>query len=120
MEDKELLSTIAQIIYDKKGSNILALDLSQVENGPDYLLIGEGNIDRHVVAIASTIQSTLKDEGIKPIRTEGMQSGDWVVLDYGSIAVHLFMPEMRERYRLEALWNECKPVELGIEVVESL
>lgn len=110
------LNAIAQIIYDKKGINILALDLRATSNLTDYVIIAEGNIDRHVRAIAQTIKSSLDETGTKPLNIEGEQDGDWIVLDYGQIIVHLFVPELRMRYSLEDLWRDSSIVDVNIKV----
>jgi ribosome-associated protein len=109
-----MLNTIAQMIYDKKGFNILALDVQGISTITDYLLIAEGNVDRHVMAMAHTIVAEMKESGENPIHTEGLKTGEWVVLDYGQIMVHLFTPGFREKYSLERIWPESKLVELHI------
>jgi ribosome-associated protein len=112
----EMLNTIAQIIYDKRGGNILAIDVQGLSTITDYLLIAEGNVNRHVSAIARSIVEALEEMGGPPLlHSEGLRSGDWVVLDYGEIMVHLFMPGLRERYALEHLWPESKLIELHID-----
>lgn len=115
----EILNLIAQVIYDKKGINILGLDVNGLSNIADFIIIAEGNVDRHVTAIARAVIEELREQGITPIHTEGLQSGDWVVLDYAGIMVHLFMPGYRERYSLEKLWSESKIVDLEIDVSKS-
>ncbi len=109
-----VLNRIAQAIYDKKGINILGLDVRGVSTLTDYVIIAEGNVDRHVVAIADAVIQVLKEEGYKPVHTEGHQSGDWVVIDFLDIMVHLFMPGLREKYRLEDLWKEGRILDLNI------
>lgn len=109
-----ILNRIAQVIYDKKGMNILGLDVRGVSSMTDYVIIAEGNVDRHVIAIADAIIGVLKEEGTKAIHTEGLQSGDWVVIDFLDIMVHLFMPGLREKYRLEELWKEGHILDLTI------
>ncbi len=116
----ETLNAIAQVIYDKKGSNILALDVQGLSSITDYLLIAEGNVDRHVSSIGRSIIEELDERGGPPLlRAEGLQAGDWVVLDYGEIMVHLFMPGVREKYSLERLWDDSKIVDLEIDVSKS-
>jgi len=110
-----MLNSIAQMIYDKKGFNILALDVQGLSTITDYLLIAEGNVDRHVVSMARTIVEEMKETGEKPIHTEGMGTGDWVVLDYGPIMVHLFTPGLRAKYSLERLWPDSKLIDLAID-----
>ena len=117
--ESEILNLIAQVIYDKKGMNILALDVQGLSNIADFLLIAEGNVDRHVTAIARSIVEELHERGENPVHVEGLQTGDWIVIDYSGIMVHLCMPGYRERYSLEKLWSESKIVDLEIDVSKS-
>lgn len=112
----ELLNLIAQKIYDKKGFNILALDVRGVSTMTDFFLIAEGTADKHVVSLGKHLVEALKEQGEKPLHTEGFQDGEWVVLDYLEVVVHLFKPGMRDKYRLEELWHEGKIIDLEIEV----
>ena len=114
-----ILNKIAQAIYDKKGFNILALDVRGISSITDFVLIAEGNVDRHVTAIARSIINDLQTIGETPYCVEGEADGDWVVVDYSSIMVHLFQPGMREKYQLESLWKESKIVDLDIHVVNE-
>jgi ribosome-associated protein len=111
-----VLNRIAQVIFDKKGMNILGLDVRGISTLTDYVIIAEGNVDRHVVAIADAITLALKEEGYKPIHIEGHQSGDWIVIDFLNIMVHLFMPGLREKYRLEDLWKEGQILDFKINI----
>jgi ribosome-associated protein len=111
-----LLNAIAQAIYDKKGTNILALDLRSVTPLTDYVIIAEGAVDKHVMAIARAVEEGMKKLGETPRYFEGMRTGDWVVLDYVEIMVHLFMPGLREKYHLEDLWKNAEIVDLSINV----
>lgn len=111
----ETLCAIAQVIYDKKGANILALDVRGLSSITDYLIIAEGNVDRHVSGMAKAIIEDLEEKGIPLLQVEGLKTGDWVVLDYGEIMVHLFKPGLREKYALEKLWLDSKIVDLVID-----
>lgn len=111
-----MLNTIAQSIYDKKGFNILSLDVRGISTMADYVVIAEGKIDRHLRALCRTIQDNLGDKGQTPFNIEGEQGGDWIVIDYGDIVVHLMIPEFRVKYELESLWKKAKIVDLVIEV----
>jgi len=108
------LDIIAQAIYDKKGSNILALDLRGISSMADYFLIAEGNVARHVQALSSEIIDVMREHGRTPVRTEGKADSDWVIIDYGDILIHLFIPELREKYALEKLWAQGQIVDLNI------
>lgn len=115
----DMLSEIAQVIYDKKGFNILALDVRGISSIADYLLIAEGNVDRHTISIAKTIIETLAERGDRPVHVEGLQTGDWIVLDFSGVIVHLFQPGLREKYSLEKLWNEGEIVDLSIDISKN-
>ncbi len=112
----ETLNTIAQVIYDRKGFNILALDVKGLSSITDFLLIAEGNVDRHISAIGQAVVDELKTRGEKPVHAEGLKSGDWAILDYGDVMVHLFSPGLRERYAIEKLWEESQLIDLNIDV----
>lgn len=121
---KDILNTlnlVAQTIYDKKGTNILGLNIQGISSLTDFVIIAEGAVDRHVVAIARALMDRLKEEGIKPLYFEGLQSGDWVVLDFGQFMVHLFMPGLRDKYRLEDLWKKGKilPLKIALHPIEE-
>lgn len=112
----KLLDLIAQTIFDKKGFNILALDVHGISTMTDFFMIAEGTVDRHVQALARAIIDKLKEHGISPTHVEGMASGDWIVIDYTDIMIHLFMEDLRGKYSLEELWKESKLVDLHIVV----
>ncbi len=112
----QTLNTIAQIIFDKKGTNILALDVRGLSCLTDYVIIAEGAVNRHVCAIAEAVQKGMKEKGEKVLYFEGMKEGDWVVLDFGHVMVHIFDPQTREKYQLEQLWQKADIVDLKIEV----
>ncbi len=113
---REILNQIAQVIYDKKGLNILALDVQNLSSIADYLVIAEGNVDRHVLAIARAVTDQLRQRDSSPLYMEGLETGDWVVLDFAGIVVHLFQPGLREKYSLEDLWPQSQIVALDIKV----
>lgn len=111
-----LLDLIANEIFDKKGVNILALDVREVSSITNYVMIAEGMVDRHVIALAQEVMHALEEKGEKPLNVEGLDNGDWVVLDYGSYMIHLFTPGFRERYRLEELYRSGRILNLNIKV----
>lgn len=110
----QLLQFLAQNLFDKKGHNIIALDVRGISTLTDFFLIAEGGVDRHVTAMAKMIIDLMHEEGHEPIYVEGLKDGDWVVIDYLEIVVHLFVPQMRDRYRLEQLWQSGKIIDLEI------
>lgn len=114
-DPEALVARIAQAIYDKKGIHVIAIDVTGISTITDYIVIAEGNVDRHVIAIAKNIEKELLEAGDgRPSYVEGLQNGDWVVLDYINVMVHLFVPGLREKYQLERLWSQGKIMELNI------
>lgn len=113
----EVLNATAQALFDKKASNIIALDLRQLGAFTDFFVIAEGTVDRHVKALETSVRNVLEEKfGLTPIFEEGQRSGDWIVMDYGSFLVHLFVPEFREKYALEELWKESEIIDLQIDI----
>ena len=98
-------------IIDKKGVNILLLDIRDDTVFTDYFLICNGENDRQIKAIADGIADQAKAKAnVLPWGTEGEPTTGWVLLDYGDLVVHLFSPEMRDYYRLEDIWTNAHVV----------
>lgn len=114
--EKELaiLDSAAQAIFDKKGVNILVLDVRASTDRVDYMILAEGSAEVHVRAIAKEVLAVLQAKGETSLFVEGMEYGDWVVLDATWLAVHIFLPGMREKYALERLWPDAEVVDVHI------
>lgn len=104
--------TVAQIvdgIREKKGFDITILDLRHLQNTiTDYLVVCSGNSDTQTGAIASSVEDELRKTGERPWRTEGKQRGEWILLDYVNVVVHIFIPRIRTYYNLEDLWGDAR------------
>ncbi len=101
----DLITTIANILYDKKAQDIVALNVKEMTVITDAMLIASGRSALQVKAIAEDVEDKMTEMGIEPTRKEGQQDGRWVVLDYGTVLVHIFHTEEREFYRLDKLWE---------------
>lgn len=112
-EDKQILDLIAQTLYDKKGFNILVLDVKNISTMADYYIIAEGNVERHVKALARDLTDVLQKNG-QELFLSDVTSPDWIVLDFANIVVHLMTTEMRERFALEELWRKANIVDVKI------
>ncbi len=110
------LDQVAQLIYDKKGFNILVLDVQGLCSMTDFFILAEGNVDRHVKALSHAIIDEFRKQGREPLHIEGQQEGEWVVLDYSDFVIHLFTPELRTKYFLEELWSKGQIVDVKIDV----
>ncbi|MHB9111229.1 MAG: ribosome silencing factor [Thermoleophilia bacterium] len=109
-----LVQAIARAAADKKAEDISILDMREVCSYTDFFLICEGRSSRQTKAIADEIRVRMKAEGIAPPRVEGEVRGDWVLMDYLTVVVHIFTPEARDFYRLEVLWKEAPRVEAAV------
>lgn len=105
----------AQYAYDKKAEDIVVLDLSELSDVCDYYVIATGQNNRLVDAIVDEIEEKVhKNLGEKPLSIEGREERSWILMDYGSVLVHVFTPEAREFYRLEKLWGDAPQLELDL------
>ena len=109
-EAAELAHRIVEIASDKKGSDIVMLRTGELTTMADYFVICSGRSDRQVKALSGAIVEELREDGVRPIGIEGMESSRWVLLDFGGVIVHVFAPDEREYYGLERLWSKAAPV----------
>lgn len=111
-----LARRVATIVDHKQGEEIIALDVRELVDYTDYLVIATARNERQAKAIHDDVHLKLKQEdGLLPARSEGVGEARWVLLDYLDCVLHLLVPEMRERYRLERLWGEGERLVLGLE-----
>ena len=101
----EMVTKIANILYEKKAQNIVALNVKELTVITDCMLIATGRSTIQVRTLADEVEERMTEMGIEPIRKEGLQEGRWIVLDYGEVLVHIFHMEEREFYRLDKLWE---------------
>jgi ribosome-associated protein len=112
---EELAFLAATAAEDRKAGDMVLLDISEVSTIADYLLIVSGYSKAQLRAISGSIQEKLKNELHRPpLRTEGENQGNWILIDYGDLIVHIMMPQEREFYNLEAFWGHGKLVPLPV------
>lgn len=110
---KKFTEFCAQALYAKKGISLKAFDLTKTSTSTEYALIASGTSTRHAAALAESVISAAKEEyGVSPQGIEGFGEGRWVVLDYGSLIVHVFYDFVRNEYALENLWKDGVPMEI--------
>lgn len=115
MKALDLAIAAAQAAGDKKATRIAALDLRGLSDLCDIQMICSGETDRQTKAIADGIVSYIKQKGGgHPVSVEGLQTGSWILIDYGSVIIHVFMNEYRDYYALESLWPTAKSVSLTV------
>ncbi len=106
MESTELAQRIARILYDKKATDIMVLRVSHMTVITDYMVIASGRSALQVKSLADDVDDALALEGVSLRAKEGQGEGRWIVLDYGTVLVHIFHPEDRQFYHLERLWED--------------
>ncbi len=105
---EQMVEEIAELAADRKAIDIVALDLRGMIGYADYFVICSGRSDRQTRAIHDAIHAGMKARhGLLPRRVEGLAGGQWILMDYLDVVVHVFMPDTRSFYRLEQLWGEA-------------
>ncbi|GAA0364489.1 ribosome silencing factor [Bowmanella denitrificans] len=105
MQHEQLKQFVIDKIEDLKGRDIVDLDVSDKSSITDTMLVCSGNSKRHVVSIAEKVVTEAKLAGITPLSIEGQDSGEWVLVDFGEIILHVMQDETRDFYQLEKLWG---------------
>lgn len=113
VEVEGLCDLIIDAIQDVKGKGIVKLDLRKLESSPaDYFIVCEGDSSTQVRAISGKVHKRVKDEmTLMPNHTEGKDNGQWVLVDYFNVVLHIFYPEARKFYELEELWSDAEITE---------
>lgn len=114
MESFELAARIARLLDKKKAQEVKVLKVRDLTILTDYFVIASGTSTTQVKSLAEEVEFQLEQEGVRPLRTEGYDSKNWILLDYGEVIVHVFYPQAREFYDLEHLWADADPVEIEL------
>lgn len=112
MQGRELADQISQLILEKKGDDVLVLDLVGLSSAADYFVICSVDSDVQARAVMEHIKSELIYQTVKPWHTEGIKTSNWILLDFIDVVVHIFRPETREFYGLERLWGDADFIEV--------
>jgi ribosome-associated protein len=98
------LETVLASLEDSKAEDIVTLNIAGKSALADYMIVVTGRSTRHVMAICEHLVTDMKGEGMGNARVEGLDAGDWVLIDAGDVIVHVFRPEVREFYNIEKMW----------------
>lgn len=112
--EQPLLSRILSSLDDDKAENVVTIDLGGRSSIADWIVIANGRSQRHVSAIAEHLARRLKEAGYGTRPVDGMESGDWVLVDAGDVIVHIFRPEVRAYYDLEGMWSVGEPARIAV------
>ncbi len=115
IESKTLALKIAEAALDKKAEEVVLIDVSDKVDYTDYLVVCSGSSERQVSTIASEVEHRLKQKRIIPYGVEGEADSSWILMDYGSVILHVFFRETRQTYDLEGLWLDADRIEVPAE-----
>ena len=106
---ESLRKIVIDAILDKKGHEVISLDLKKIKDTPsDYFIITHGDSSTQVRAIYSNVVDAAEKQGFRPYHMEGMKNSEWIIIDFVDVVVHVFYREKRDFYALEDLWNDAK------------
>ena len=105
----------AKVLDDKKAFQIEVIDVRKISDITDYFVIANGSVNTHVHSLADELELKLREREIHPLHIEGYASGNWVLLDYTDVIIHIFTPETRDFYDLGRLWNDGERIKVDYE-----
>ena len=110
-QSKHMLQLVYQALEDKKGEDVVMIDISQISVLADYFVICSAGSDSQIQALVDSVEEIMHKNGYSIRQQEGRNSGTWVLMDYGDVIVHIFDRENRSFYNLERIWNDGRRVE---------
>lgn len=108
--DSSEIATYCESALGKKAENPVVLDVRELTSISDFFIILSGRSNRHVKSIGEFIREDLKKKGKMPLSVEGMKDGQWILLDFGHVIIHVFYEPVRSFYDLEGLWTDAKRI----------
>lgn len=112
MDNDVLKNKVVNLLDEIKAENVQVFDVTEMTTVTDCMIVSSGTSNRHVRSIARHVLDELRGEGLRPCGSEGEEHGEWILIDYGDVVLHVMQPRTREFYQLEKLWDP--------EVVEML
>ncbi|MBT8113920.1 MAG: nicotinate (nicotinamide) nucleotide adenylyltransferase [Arenicella sp.] len=106
MNPEQIKQQVVNALQDIKGQEINVIDIADISDFADYMVVVSGSSDTHVKALAREASDRLRKQGVKPLNEDGADLGEWVLVDFGDVVLHVMRPEVREYYDLEKLWDE--------------
>ncbi len=113
MNNKETAMKIAEVLDNKKGQEIVILDIAEKSGFADYFVIVTGMSERQVGTLSDEARDEMEKQGVFPKAVEGRAESGWVLIDFGDVIVNVFLAEKREKYNLEKVWADCERIEFS-------
>lgn len=105
MPSDELLKLAIAALEEIKGQDVVSINVREKTSITDYMLIATGTSNRHVKSLVENVLEKVKEQGVRPLGSEGLDTGEWALLDLGDVVVHVMLPATRQFYDLERLWQ---------------
>lgn len=106
MNPETIKDEVVTALEDIKGQDINVIDITDISDFADYMVVASGTSDTHVKALAREASDRLRKQEVKPLNEDGADIGEWVLVDFGDVVLHVMRPEVRAYYDLEKLWDE--------------
>jgi len=105
MSSPEITNTVIEALEDMKARDVVLIDVQPMTSITDLMVIASGTSDRHVRSVAENVIDKCKQKGQRPLGVEGLEGGEWVLVDLQDVLVHVMLPKVRDFYNLEKLWG---------------
>jgi len=102
---RQLFKAVLNSLEESKGQDIKCLEVAEITTVADYMIVVTGTSSRHVRALATNAVNDLREQGVRALGIEGEETGDWILIDFGDVVVHVMQAEVRSFYDLESLWQ---------------
>ena len=119
MESKDLMIKAVSVLDSKKARNIKVLNISPLTTIADYFVVCSGGSTTQIKALSDALDEELEKVGVHFIGKEGFNAANWILMDYGSVVVHIFSEETRDFYSLEHLWADAEEVDISEYIIEE-
>ncbi len=106
MNSEQIKEHVITALENVKAHDIRCIDIKDISDFADYMIVASGTSDTHVKALARNASDELRSLGVKPLNEDGADIGEWVLVDFGDVVLHVMRPEVRAYYDLEKLWDE--------------
>ncbi len=113
MEPKEMATSIAETLSEKKALDVLIIDIGEKSSFADYFVMASAANERQLEALKDHVENLLEPMGIFPKSVEGKRDSGWILMDYGDVIVNVLTRDMRDKYNIEKIWGDCEVVSIG-------
>lgn len=108
MNAKEMATYIMKVLEDKKGRDIVAIDIGVKSAFADYMVLASGGSERQVSALCEEVEEKMEKKGIQVRSIEGRKTSGWILMDYGDVIVNILTLDLRDKYNIEKVWGDCE------------